>query len=228
MSTLVQRYEEQSAPAEKSRPLSQPCDLGGLSLSSTTPFYRQQIQDLIQRLFFQHEVAAVRHVGVTAAENSADIAHLCFDVAQVLAEESQYDVGLIDASPESAPLELRFKLAPPQTSDLAWSIAPHLWFVPRRNWISSDRGYSAPNTTRLRELAVEFDFSILYCPSVSWIAARIGRACDGLVLVLTANKTRGLVAGRTKDQLQRAKVPLLGTVLVERRFPIPEALYRHL
>jgi len=48
------------------------------------------------------------------------------------------------------------------------------------------------------------------------------------VLVLTANKTRRLVAAQIKDQLSKAKVPLLGTVLAERRFPVPQGLYRSL
>jgi Mrp family chromosome partitioning ATPase len=48
------------------------------------------------------------------------------------------------------------------------------------------------------------------------------------VLVLTANKTRRLVAAQIKDQLSKAQVPLLGTVLTERRFPVPQGLYRSL
>jgi len=50
----------------------------------------------------------------------------------------------------------------------------------------------------------------------------------GLVLVLTANKTRRLVAAQIKDQMSQARVPLLGTVLAERRFPVPQGLYRGL
>jgi Mrp family chromosome partitioning ATPase len=63
---------------------------------------------------------------------------------------------------------------------------------------------------------------------VSWLTASIGRASDGLVLVLTANKTRRLVAAQVRDQLTKAQVPLLGTVLAERRFPVPQGLYRSL
>jgi len=48
------------------------------------------------------------------------------------------------------------------------------------------------------------------------------------VLVLAANKTRRLVAAQIKDQLSKAQVPLLGTVLAERRFPVPRGLYRSL
>ena len=53
-------------------------------------------------------------------------------------------------------------------------------------------------------------------------------ALTTLVLVLTANKTRRLVAAQIKDQLSKAQVPLLGTVLAERRFPVPKGLYRSL
>ena len=77
-------------------------------------------------------------------------------------------------------------------------------------------------------MTAEFEFSILWCAPVSWLTASIGRACDGLVLVLTANKTRRLVAAQVKDQLAKAQVPLLGTVLAERRFPVPQGLYRSL
>ncbi len=87
---------------------------------------------------------------------------------------------------------------------------------------------SDQNLSRLRELTTEFDFSILWCAPVSWLTASIGQACDRLVLVLTANKTRRLVAAQIKDQLSKAQVPLLGTVLAERRFPVPQGLYRSL
>jgi Mrp family chromosome partitioning ATPase len=37
-----------------------------------------------------------------------------------------------------------------------------------------------------------------------------------------------MVASQLKDQLRKAQVPLLGTVLAERRFPVPQGLYRNL
>lgn len=80
----------------------------------------------------------------------------------------------------------------------------------------------------LRELTTEFDFSIVHCPAISWLSARIGQACDGLVLVLTAGQTRQLVAAQVKQQLGRAQVNVLGVVLAERQFPVPERLYRSL
>jgi hypothetical protein len=139
-------------------------------------------------------------------------------------------VGLIDANPDSDLLQAELQIPAPSHALGTWPIAPHLWMVPRQSWLSYGcaQRITEQNLSRLRELTAEFDFSILWCAPVSWLTASIGQTCDGLVLVLTANRTRRLVAAQIKDQLGKAKVPLLGTVLAERRFPVPQGLYRNL
>ncbi len=228
MSTLAETYGEQPVPIEKERVVSRPSRAAHTTLSLPASLYHEQIQSLIQQIFLQPESASVRHVGLAATEDSAEIGQLCFEMAQMLAESKQYDVGLIDASPGSIQLETHLELTPPENPITAWPIAPHLWFVPRQNWMNGHGQINEQNTARLRELAAEFDYSILRCPSVSWLTTQVGRACDGLVLVLTAKKTRRLVARQIKEQLCNARAPLLGTVLRERPLPIPEALYRSL
>ena len=189
-----------------------------------------QIHALVQQLFFRHESKPVRHVGFATVEASTETAMLCLEVAGALAEESRYDVGLIDAYPDSVPLETKLQIPSPNPAEATWPIAPRLWMVPRQSWLPEDCGQriTDQNLSRLRELTTEFDFSILWCAPVSWRMASIGQTCDGLVLVLAANKTRRLVAAQIKDQLSKAQVPLLGTVLAERRFPVPRGLYRSL
>ena len=79
---------------------------------------------------------------------------------------------------------------------------------------------------RLREVTTEFDFSILWCASVSWLMATSAGARDGLVPVLTANKTSA--SGRP-DQSQLPKPSsCVGTVLAERQFPVPQGPHRTL
>lgn len=57
----------------------------------------------------------------------------------------------------------------------------------------------------------------------------LSSSCDGTVLVLTANRTHREAALRAKECLERCPAPLLvGTVLDNRGFPIPEAIYRRL
>ena len=190
----------------------------------------EQIHALVQQLFFRHESRPVRHVGFVTVEASTETAKLCLETAGALAEEDRYDVGLIDACPGSPALQTQLQIPSPKSVEATWPIAPRLWMVPRQSWLPDACGQriSDQNLSRLRELTAEFDFSILWCAPVSWLTASIGQICDGLVLVLTANKTRRLVAAQIKDQLIKAQVPLLGTVLAERRFPVPQSLYRNL
>jgi len=192
--------------------------------------HRDQIHALVQQLFFGHESKPVRHVGFAAIEASTATATLCLEVAQALAEQDRYKVGLVDANLDSAVLQTQLRIPSPSRAQANWPITPRLWMVPRQNWLPDACGQriTDQNLSRLRELTMEFDFSILWCASASWLTASIGRSCDGLVLVLTANKTRRLVAAQIIDQLTKAQVPVLGTVLAERRFPVPQGLYRSL
>jgi hypothetical protein len=192
--------------------------------------HEEQIHALVQQLFFRHEPEPVHHVAFAPIEASTSTASLCFDVARALSQEDGCDVGLIDANPDSALLQTELQIATPSHALGTWPIAPHLWMVPRQSWLRYGCGQriTEQNLSRLRELTSEFDFSILWCAPVSWLTASVGQTCDGLVLVLTANRTRRLVAAQIKDQLGKAKVPLLGTVLAERRFPVPQGLYRNL
>ncbi len=200
------------------------------AVSPTASVHAEQIHALVQQLFFRPESRPVRHVGLATIEPSTATATLCLEVARALAAEDRYDVGLIDAYPDSVPLQTQLQIPSPNPAVATWPIAPRLWMVPRQSWLpdAGGRRLTDRNLSRLRELTTEFDFSILWCAPVSWHTASIVQTCDGLVLVLTANKTRRLVATQIKDQLSKAQVPLLGTVLAERRFPVPQGLYRNL
>jgi len=198
--------------------------------SPAASVHDEQIHALVQQLFFRLRSGPVRHVGFCPVEPATATATLCLKVAQVLAEEDRYDVGLIDAHVDPVLLQTHLQIPSPHRAEPTWAIGSRLWMVPRQSWQPDARGQriTDQHLSRLRELTTEFDFSILWCAAASWLTASIGQACDGLVLVLTANKTRRLVAAQIKNQLSKAQVPLLGTVLAERRFPVPQGLYRSL
>lgn len=52
--------------------------------------------------------------------------------------------------------------------------------------------------------------------------------CDGLVLVIQADKTRREVIERAKRTIDEAKVNLIGTVLNQRAYKIPKFIYKRL
>jgi Mrp family chromosome partitioning ATPase len=230
MNTLLGLLAETPSAAEQPRvtPIREQAQRP--AVSPTASVNDEQIRALVQQLFFRRESKPVRRVGFLPIEASTETATLCLDVASALAEEDSYDVGLIDAHPDSVPLQTKLQIPSPNRGESSWPMAPRLWMVPRQSWLPDACGQriAEQNLSRLRELTTEFDFSILWCAPASWLTASIGQTCDGLVLVLAANKTRRLVAAQIKDQLSKAQVPLLGTVLAERRFPVPQGLYRSL
>src|SRR5258708_13697834 len=56
----------------------------------------------------------------------------------------------------------------------------------------------------------------------------MGQLADGVILVLSAQRTRRVTARNVKEGLERAEARILGTVLSDRDFPIPERIYRRL
>ena len=201
----------------------------GLAVSPI-PVQDEQIQALLHHLFFRRTRQPVRHVGFAASEAGPANGQLCLSVAHALAASGRYDVGVIDAVASSAlPSGNSASPAEPSESQQC-QIANRLWLVPYRSWLPDETAscVSEESFARLGEIASQFDFAIVSCPPVSPLTLKLGLACDGLVLVLTANTTRRLAAQQMKLRLESAGVALLGTVLTERRFPVPEGLYRKL
>jgi hypothetical protein len=188
-----------------------------------------QIQTLVQQLFFRQDSGRVRHVAFAALDAKTETAQLCMDVASARAAAGLHDVGLIDARLQSTPLHTELQIEANTRADASWLIAPRLWLAPRRKWLdeSAERVWD-PSLARLHATTMEFDFSILCFDPFSWLTTKLSQACNGVVMVLTANKTRRLVAAQMQEQLRRSRVPLLGTVLADRRFPVPAGLYRNL
>ena len=230
MSTLLGLLAETPVAAEQPRvtPIRERVQRTEISPSSSVR--DEQIHALVQKLFFAHETRLVRHVAFVTADASTETADICLDVARALSEEDRYDIAIIDAGSDSASLQTKLQIPSPSRVEGSWLVEPQLWMVPRHSWLPVNSGgrITHQNLSRLRELTAEFDFSVLWCAPFSWLTASIGQICDGLVLVLSANKTRRIVAAQIKDQLRKAQVPLLGTVLADRRFPVPQSLYRSL
>ncbi len=72
--------------------------------------------------------------------------------------------------------------------------------------------------------------SLVYCattpPAESPESVLLASATDGLVLVLQAHKTRWELAKSTADDLEGARVPIVGAILNKGRLAIPGPLNR--
>jgi Mrp family chromosome partitioning ATPase len=83
---------------------------------------------------------------------------------------------------------------------------------------------------RFAELREAFDYILISAPALSneSQATFLAQLADGVVLVVEANHSRRATVRRAKEQLESAQVRLLGAVLDQRTFPIPEKLYQRL
>ena len=83
---------------------------------------------------------------------------------------------------------------------------------------------------RMTELRSRYDYVLINAAplSVSDDAIMLGPLADGVVLVLKANSSRRETARKAVENLQAAQVKVLGAVLNQRTFPIPEKIYKKL
>lgn len=226
MNTLAGLLGEPPVELEQASPIDLDPD-DGLT-AAVDPAQEEQIQALVQQLFLQGEPRA-RHVGFAALEPGVMVGRLCFQVAWALAESSTKHVALVDGQLRSDSLPVQLRLQAPSRLNSCWELSPKLSLVPRDTWIDGGPNQVWDSSlTRLRTAAMEFGCSVVCFDSFSWITSRVSQICDGIVLVVTANRTRRLVAAQIRDQIRKARVPLLGVVLAERRLPVPEGLYRNL
>ena len=118
-------------------------------------------------------------------------------------------------------------------ADLCRIIEPNLWLA-ELGGPNAQMGAGLPSTQQIKErfpaLRPRFDFILIDVPgaNVGGDASVLGQLADGAILVIEANSTRKAAAFKAKQSLEGTNVRILGSLLNNRTFPIPERLYRKL
>jgi len=195
-------------------------------------FAREQIRGLVRQVFFANATPPVRQVVFSAVDAETEVRSICRQVAEALALETAQSVAVAGSYPaiHRDGENTSGKASQSSTEDLALRqiaipVRGNLWLVPLANSISS-----ASLHLRLSSLRREFEYSIVESPSAgaSNEATTIAQMTDGIILVLSAQRTRRATARNIKERLEAARARILGTVLSNRIFPIPEKIYRRL
>jgi hypothetical protein len=210
---------------------------GPLTTGGWTPerFASEQIRGLVQRIFLASQPPC-RQVVFSAVDPDTDIRELCRQVGETLTEHVR-KVCIVDGLSEKAyggmtgePIFGRGVSG--VVRDSSRQLSGPLWLVSSEAlWGGPDEVCSAELLgRRLNQLRSEFDGCVIQAPAAgtSSMAGLLGRLSDGLILIVEAHSTHRLAAQRAQSMLLAANAKLLGTVLSERTFPIPEKLYRRL
>jgi hypothetical protein len=206
----------------------------GTSVWNPEDFAREQIRILVRRVFFTNGVRPVKQLVFSAAEPDTDVASICDQVGRTLALETPAHVAIVVREPWAREMIRSHPRYVARGAIKSWStqIGTNLWRVPGFG-LSEAREESWTGRYWLSCLAglqIEFQYAVIHGPvaGASSESAVLGQLADGIVLVLGADSTRKAAACKIKETLDSAQARILGTVLSERKFPIPGWIYRRL
>ena len=192
-------------------------------------FAEEQVRGLVRQVFSPVLKPAVQQILFCPVEAETDLLTLCCWVAEILAEERMQEVALVDEREIARQCVSDDAPACYQTCsirDLGTRIHRNLWFFPA-GCESSDR-WKGSVSEYLAQARREFEYSIILAPAptLSGKALELAGFADGVVLVVSAQRTRRVMALKVKSALSHVR--LLGTVLSDREFPMPHSIYRRL
>ena len=200
----------------------------------------EEMLRLIQRIFLSANGSAPRQVVLCGVDDENGSSSVCARAGRTLAANSSREVCLVDANVRSPRLSGMFGVegtnpfsgpsAP--LRDQCVKIGGNLWLAGPNILADNSRVLLPPIQLKERfaQLRDEFEYMLIDAPgtSVCGDAQLLGQIADAAILVIEANSTRRLTARKAKETLDAARVRLLGTILNNRTFAIPEAIYRKL
>jgi Mrp family chromosome partitioning ATPase len=205
---------------------------------------REEEIKLVERVFPGTDQGSPRAVLFASLEEEAGCAPTCARVAEILAARSEGPVCVVDANFRTPSLHKYFgvenlkglaeaTVESGPIQEFAQQIPePDLWMMPTGKAAAHLRFPAMADGLRVRmeELRSTFRYVVVHSGSLrlKTSAMLLSRWTDGVVLVVEANTTRRDTARRVKEVLSAANVRLLGVVLNNRTFPIPDAIYHRL
>jgi len=201
-----------------------------------TRFAREQIRGLVRRVFFSNTGQPVRQVVFSAAGSGIDASDICDRVGQALAQETAAEIAIVCRNPPPGtqlPRSQAYSCSSGSSiKSRSSQIANNLWCVPECGLreLSPEPATERCWLWALAELRNDFEYVVIEGPAAgaSSESGLLGQLTDGIILVLEAHVTRKATARQIKETLESMQCRILGTVLSERTFPVPEGIYRRL
>jgi protein-tyrosine kinase len=232
----VEAPAPQSMPATDQGPSTPALDVAGTE--------REEIAKLVLNLFLLPGAHGPRQVAFTGMEAGTGCSWICARVGEVLASQTNGSVCVVDCNLRSPGLHQQFAISNHfGLSDALLQSNPvhqyarqlsrkNLWLLSCGSTIENWQEQVSSESLRLRlaELRSQFDYVLLDVAPVNSCndCIVLGKSSDGVVLVLKANSTRRETAQRALKELKAAHIPILGAVLNQRTFPIPNTIYNWL
>ncbi len=191
----------------------------------------EQILQMVRRIFLSPADETTRQVIFCGVDGESGSSSICARAGQMLADQTSLPICLIDANPRIRRLSTLLGTLASNPQGCV-QLQHDLWLAEILLGATRGRDLLPLNQVadQLRQFAKEFEFVLIDSPgvNVNSDATLLGQMAGAAVLVVEAGKTRRTAARRAKQILENAGVRVLGTVLHNRTFPIPEALYQRI
>lgn len=205
---------------------------------------REEVMKLVQRLFLLPGAAAPRQVVFAGTEQGNGCSWIAAHTADILAAQVRGSVCVVDCDLSRPTLHEEFQVAnhygladalqgsEPIRQFVQQLSRPNLWLLSCGSLNEESPKLLTLDRMRKRmfELRSEFDYVLLDVAPLSSSnhAVMLGSWCDGVTLVLKENTSNRKAAQKALRELQAVNAPVLGAVLNQRTFPIPESIYSRL
>ena len=176
---------------------------------------------LVRQLFFSSKNRT--RIFFAAVDGESRIQDLCERVGKTITTVPNAKVAVVHGTafkPRAA--DLGNELPNPEYT-FATHLGENLWRVPFGVFEAESN-----NATAERPALAAFHYLLFGANISDGATPFFCKACNGAVLVISANHTRREAAIRAKETLFGSNAELLGAVLVNRSFPVPELIYRRL
>jgi Mrp family chromosome partitioning ATPase len=199
---------------------------------------------LVERVFLGPDSGSNRVILFSGVDKAEGGARVCAQAAQTLAAQVQGTVCMIDADLHSRSLQnhLGVRNTPGLSEAVLQNTSIRHYAQPlafSNLWMITCGGDGANSQTplnsdlmrmRFEELRRQFDYVLINAPSLGMTAnlTQFAQLADGVIFVVEANSTRRETTKRFKESLEEVRVRVLGVVMNDRTFPIPESVYRKL
>lgn len=205
---------------------------------------REEELKLVQRVFLGAEQGSPRIALFSGLEPGGGCAAICARTGEILASQAKGTVCLVDADFRAPSLHEYFGVGNEKglaeatfesglIQEFAQQLSPaNLWLIP------SGYGGSQLNLAktadrlraRMEEARRAYRYVIVHAGpwGLDAGAMTFSKWTDGVVLILEANRTRRDMARRVKESLGVANAKVLGVVLNNRSYPIPESIFGRL
>jgi len=205
---------------------------------------RDEVLKLVQSLFLTTGPHRTRQVVFAGTESGSGTSWMCAHAAEILAAQGLGSVCAVDCNLVSPALHEQFRVQnhfglaeallgiEPIRQYVQQLSRPNLWLLSggSRSEKSHDLLTQEMMRRRMLELRAEFDYVLFDVAAVNAgnDAAILGSWCDGVAIVVKANSTNRKDARQAVKDIQAASTLVLGAILNQRTFPIPESIYNRL